>query len=277
MTAEGDGAVDRTGRAGRVQQRPEQVEALWADGITVRYGALTALEDVSWSVRTGEILGLIGPNGAGKSTNFAGVTNSVAHLGEVHLFGKAVTGLPTQKLARLGLRRTYQQNSFFGHLSVLDNAMTVIQAERGTALTASLLTPWREAARRRACREEAAALLRRFGIDERHFDVYPDEMPYGLQRVFAIALAYGTGVRVLLLDEPAAGVGGDEMRALVALLSRLRDEGLAIVLIEHHMDLLMEVADRVVVLDGGRVLATGSPGTIQRDPRVLEAYLGQAA
>jgi branched-chain amino acid transport system ATP-binding protein len=188
-----------------------------------------------------------------------------------------VTGAPPYALAELGLKRAFQQNAFFAEMPVLDNMAAVLQPARGTGLLASVFAPWREAARRRALEAEAAALLRRFGVPEAMHGSRPGALPYGTQRMLSIALAWGTGAKVLMLDEPAAGLGGEDMLRLRDLLGALRAEGAALVVIEHHMDLIMSVADRIVVLDGGRRLATGTPREVQADARVLEAYLGRAA
>ena len=250
---------------------------LRVEDLGVRYGALVALDGMSWQVEAGRILGIIGPNGAGKSSCFAAVTNSVPHAGEVFLDGTRVTDLPTWDLAALGLRRTFQQNAFFGELTVLENTMGALLSEHATGLVTSIVAPWKEARRRRRAAREAAQLLVSFGIEEAYHQQVPGSIPYGVQRLLSVVLAYGLGARALLLDEPAAGTGGTDMRRLAQLLVDLRARGVAIVVIEHHMDLIMTVADHIVVIDQGRRLAEGTPASIQKNPAVLEAYLGRPA
>ncbi len=249
---------------------------LRVENLGVRYGSLVALEGVSWQVNAREILGIIGPNGAGKSSCFAAVTNSVPHQGEVYLNGARVTDEPTPRLARLGLRRTFQQNAFFGKLTVLENVIGALLAEHSTPLAFALLAPWVELRVRRRAEAAAADLLERFGIEAAYHDMLPGDIPYGTQRLLSVVLAYGTGAPAVLLDEPAAGIGGDDMKRLASLLTELRDLGTALVVIEHHMDLIMSVADRIVVIDQGRMLATGTPAEVRQNAAVLEAYLGRS-
>jgi branched-chain amino acid transport system ATP-binding protein len=250
---------------------------LAVEGLTVRYGALTALSDMSWQVSGGEVLGIIGPNGAGKSSCFAAVTNAVRRQGSVKLDGRDVGDMPTHELARLGLRRTFQHNAFFGELSLLENAAAAMLREHSTPLAQSLALPWREAATRRRGEAAAAELLSSFGIAASEHGKRPGDIAYGTQRLLSIVLAYGAGARALLIDEPAAGTGGTDMKILADLLIDLRRRGVAVVVIEHHMDLIMAIADRIVVIDQGRKLAEGTPAEIQRNDAVLEAYLGRAA
>ncbi len=201
----------------------------------------------------------------------------MAHAGEVFLDGRRVTDVPTWDLAALGLRRTFQQNAFFGELTVLENTMGAIISEHSSGLITSIVAPWKEAASRRRAAAEAERLLTSFGIEPAYHQRLPGSIPYGVQRLLSVVLAYGLGARALLLDEPAAGTGGGDMRRLAQLLVDLRARGTAVVVIEHHMDLIMGVSDRIVVIDQGQRLAEGTPAEIQRNAAVLEAYLGRSA
>ncbi|HPA88839.1 MAG TPA: ATP-binding cassette domain-containing protein [Quisquiliibacterium sp.] len=250
---------------------------LQVEGLGVSYGALTALDDVSWSVGAGELLGIIGPNGAGKSSCYDAVTAMVTRRGRVLLDGEDVTDVPAHRLAERGLKRAFQQNAFFHELTVLDNMLAVMHDTAGTGLLASTLAPFAAARRRKASEAGAVATLERFGVGAEYHHRLPTAIPYGTQSMLSVALAHGARARALLLDEPGAGLGGADMDRLVQMLHALKREGLALVVIEHHMDLIMAVADRIVVLDQGRCIAIGSPREIQQNQAVLEAYLGRTA
>jgi branched-chain amino acid transport system ATP-binding protein len=248
---------------------------LRVDNLKVAYGALVALDQVSWSVGASEILGIIGPNGAGKSSCYNAVTNLVPHQGTTIFDGKDISSLPASNLSSLGLKRAFQQNAFFSDFTVLENMVAVIQDDHGSPLLEAIFLPARRNAKLRRAEVEARQLLIRFGVPEEFHRLKPTKIPYGTQRMLSIALAFGSNARVLLLDEPAAGLGGADMQRLVSLLTDLKKEGVGLVVIEHHMDLIMSVADRIVVIDQGKQLATGKPAEIQSNEAVLEAYLGR--
>ncbi|MGD9885100.1 MAG: ABC transporter ATP-binding protein [Reyranella sp.] len=250
---------------------------LTVEELTVQHGALTVLGEMSWQVDAGEILGIIGPNGAGKSTCLAAVAHAVERTGEIWLGDDRITDLTTWELARIGVRRTFQHNGFFGDLTLLENAMAAMLLDHSTSLAQSLLTPWREWATRRRAGKAARELLSSFGIAGADHHKRPGEVAYGLQRLLPVVLAYGSGARVLLLDEPAAGLGSADAERLADLLAELRRRRVAVVVAEHHMDFVMTVADRILVIDQGRKLAEGKAADIGRDDMVREAYLGRAA
>ncbi|PDP87195.1 ABC transporter ATP-binding protein [Glycomyces fuscus] len=249
---------------------------LSADGVTVRFGGLTALDDVGLRVAPGSVVGLIGPNGAGKTTLFnvlSGVLRPTA--GTITWKGAPPPGRRPHHLARAGIARTFQGLNLFPMMTVLDNV--VAGADRLAAGGPfSLLTGLgRHHRDERELRGRALAALERFGVAE-HAHRLPSTLPYGVQKQVALARACVGEPELLLLDEPASGLSGAQIDALADQI-RGFSQDMAVVLVEHHMDLVMRVCDHIVVLNFGRVISTGTPAQVQADPLVTQAYLGTPA
>ncbi|MGF6767994.1 branched-chain amino acid transport system ATP-binding protein [Paraburkholderia sp. GAS199] len=243
-------------------------------GVSVRFGGLQALSDVSFDVRRGEILALIGPNGAGKSTLLNVLSSYIApQSGEVRFKDRTISGLAPDAVNRLGLARTFQAAEMLTGMSVLDNVATAGVARRPSGMLQGLTNPFATAKTLDALRSHAATMLDLVGLRSLA-DRPAATLTAGQQRLVAVARALGSDAELILLDEPAAGLTTDEKKLLAEAIRRIRERGITVLFVEHDLAFVSSLADRLVVLNHGAVLAKGDPETVRRDPAVVAAYLG---
>lgn len=243
--------------------------------LTQRFGGITALEDISFSIGKGEITGVIGPNGAGKTTLFNIVSGIYTQTsGSVHLEGVDISNLPTEKLAAKGLVRTFQNIELFGNMTVLENVMLGLHTRSSCGILACMAKmPW-HLREERFIRKQAAEWLDFCGISGLA-DQKASNLPFGKGRLLEIARAMAVKPSMMLMDEPAAGLNNRETAELATLIRKIREKGVTVALVEHDMELVMDICDRIIVLNLGRKLAEGTAREIQENPAVISAYLGE--
>ncbi len=249
---------------------------LSVEGLARAFGGVHAVDGASFDVRPGEVHGLIGPNGAGKTTVINMVSGLLAPTGgAIRLDGREIQGLRPHRIAALGVARTFQNIRLFSDLSARDNVLVGQHLARRASLAARLLVLPAARAEERQAKERASALLERIGLAERAHE-RARHLSYGEQRRVEIARALASDPRLLLLDEPTAGMNPVEVEAVAALIRQVAGDGRSVLLIEHNVRLVMEVCDRITVLNFGKVIAEGPPAAVATDPAVVTAYLGSA-
>jgi branched-chain amino acid transport system ATP-binding protein len=249
--------------------------ALDVQNVAKRFGGLVAISDLTFQVPEGSVVSLIGPNGAGKTTAFNIITGFLRPTeGRVLYRGADLTRLSPSRVAAIGVVRTFQRTSIFGACTVFDNVLTGLHLQGLTGVVGALLRPASVRQEEQRLREEAAKILATTGLSRRGEDLACN-LAYGEQRLLGVAIALAAAPRILLMDEPAAGLNPSETANMMRLVRHIRDQGVTVLLVEHDMKMVMAISDSVVVLNQGRIIANGPPASIQAHPEVIAAYLGQ--
>ena len=249
---------------------------LTISGVNKRFGGLQALRDCSFSIGAGKIICLVGPNGAGKTTVFNAITGFLkADSGEVSFKEHRLTGKRPQAIVRLGVARTFQNLRLFNDLTALDNVVSALPDQFGEEPIGATFRPFRTSRAQKALRDRAAAILSDVGLSARSDD-FVRNLSYGEQKLLSIGRVLATGAELLLLDEPTSGLSGDALESVMALLRRLREQGRSQLVVEHNTRVVQQIADEVLFLHQGHVMAQGHPQTIIADPALAEIYFGGA-
>ena len=252
----------------------DSLPILEIDKVTKRFGGLTALNEVSFSVQAGEIRGLIGPNGAGKSTMFKNIAGFYTPTsGDIRYRGQSINGFKPHRISEMGIVRTFQETTLFQELTVFENVLVGCHVSARSNLFAAIFGLDR--ARQKKAAEKADEVLEFMGLSDRRNQLAA-ELPLGSQRALAIAIALASDPKLLLMDEPFAGMNPEETNQMMELTRRVRESGISIVLVEHDMKAVMGLCGCLTVLNFGQLLAEGTPEEIRTDRKVIEAYLGGA-